>query len=182
MYKKSCLTKDYLKIKHDIKSRLKEFSSLWKNAHEKDLFAELCFCLCTPQSKARLAHKAIKKLKTTEILYKGSPEQIKIHLKGVRFHNNKSNYIHKARQMFKTKDNFNFALRKTINTKDIKGTRDWFVRNVKGLGYKEASHFLRNIGFGDNIAILDRHILKNLKNLGVINSIPASIPKIQYFE
>ena len=29
------------------------------------------------------------------------------------------------------------------------------------MSYKEASHFLRNIGFGENIAILDRHILKN---------------------
>jgi N-glycosylase/DNA lyase len=50
------------------------------------------------------------------------------------------------------------------------------------LGYKEASHFLRNIGFGENLAILDRHILKNLVLLGVIESIPKGIIKNKYLE
>ena len=49
-----------------------------------------------------------------------------------------------------------------------------------GIGYKEASHFLRNIGYGEDIAILDRHILKNLKLLNVISDIPASLSKKQY--
>ena len=40
--------------------------------------------------------------------------------------------------------------------------RDWFVRNVKGLGYKTASHFLRNLG-ADDLAIIDTHILKYMK-------------------
>ncbi len=53
---------------------------------------------------------------------------------------------------------------------------------VKGMGYKEASHFLRNIGFGEELAILDRHILKNLKEFGVIDEIPSSISKKKYME
>ncbi|MBU1630565.1 MAG: DNA lyase, partial [Candidatus Omnitrophica bacterium] len=53
---------------------------------------------------------------------------------------------------------------------------------VKGIGYKEASHFLRNIGLGENIAILDRHILRNLKELGVIKEILSSISKKKYLE
>ncbi len=53
--------------------------------------------------------------------------------------------------------------------------REWFVENIKGFGYKEASHFLRNIGLGKDIAILDRHILKNLKKYGVIDKIPSSL-------
>jgi len=36
--------------------------------------------------------------------------------------------------------------------------RGWLVKNVKGVGYKEASPFLRNVGYFD-VAILDRHIL-----------------------
>ena len=59
--------------------------------------------------------------------------------------------------------------------------RDWLVQNVKGIGYKEASHFLRNIGLGENMAILDRHILKNLNLLGV-EKILSSLPKHRYFE
>ena len=60
--------------------------------------------------------------------------------------------------------------------------RDWLVSNVKGMGYKEASHFLRNIGFGEDIAILDRHILKNLAKAGVIKEVSKSISKKTYFE
>jgi len=58
--------------------------------------------------------------------------------------------------------------------------REWLVRDVKGIGYKEAGHFLRNIGFDQDLAILDRHILKNLKKLEVIDVVPDSLTKKQY--
>jgi len=60
--------------------------------------------------------------------------------------------------------------------------REWLVRNVKGMGMKEASHFLRNIGLGENLAILDRHILKNLKKLGTIDDIPSHLSISKYLE
>jgi len=53
-----------------------------------------------------------------------------------------------------------------------------FSKNVKGYGLKEASHFLRNIGLSNNkIAILDRHILRNLKELGLIKDAKIKSPK-----
>ena len=58
----------------------------------------------------------------------------------------------------------------------------WLVKKIKGIGYKEASHFLRNIGFSDEVAILDRHILKNIKKLGVIKEIPKTITPKKYLE
>ncbi len=58
--------------------------------------------------------------------------------------------------------------------------REWLVANILGLGYKEASHFLRNIGRGEEIAILDRHILKNLHRHGVIEKVPDSLSKKEY--
>src|SRR6267143_178578 len=60
--------------------------------------------------------------------------------------------------------------------------REWFVENVKGLGYKEASHFLRNIGHGEEFAILDRHILRNIKKLGLVEEIPTSLTKKKYLD
>jgi len=51
-----------------------------------------------------------------------------------------------------------------------------------GLGYKEASHFLRNIGLGEELAILDRHILKNLALLGVIEEVKSSPTKKAYLQ
>ena len=47
---------------------------------------------------------------------------------------------------------------------------------------KEANHLLRNLGFGRDIAILDRHILRNIAALGVIEEIPKSITEKNYYE
>lgn len=60
--------------------------------------------------------------------------------------------------------------------------RDWLAKNVKSIGYKETTHFIRNIGLGKNLAILDRHILKNLKKHEVIEKIPRSLTKKRYLE
>jgi N-glycosylase/DNA lyase len=55
----------------------------------------------------------------------------------------------------------------------------FLVKNFKGFGMKEASHFLRNTGHFD-LAILDRHILRNLLELGVIEEVPESLSAKNY--
>ena len=58
-----------------------------------------------------------------------------------------------------------------LSDSNVKELRDYIAENVYGYGLKEAGHFLRNIGKSNNrIAILDRHILRNLSSLGVIKS------------
>jgi len=51
---------------------------------------------------------------------------------------------------------------------------------VKGFGYKEASHFLRNIGF-ENLAIIDFHIIDSLVDAGLIEK-PKTITPKKYLE
>ena len=65
---------------------------------------------------------------------------------------------------------------------DVYDAREWLVRNVKGIGYKEASHFLRNVGLGGDLAILDRHILKNLRSLQVMEEVPTSLSRRRYLD
>ena len=172
------LLSEYKVKKKHIKKRLKEFRDLYKGKDE-DIFAELCFCLLTPQSKAVCCDKVVKDLKRKQLLLKGPKRVVKTHLKGVRFPNNKAAYIITARQLFR--DGRGFDIRSKLNIDDIFKTREWFVKNVKGLGYKEASHFLRNIGLGKDFAILDVHILRSLKKYGVIKKIPLSLTKKSYF-
>ncbi len=162
-----------------IKKRLADFQEVWKKA-DKKIFEELCFCLCTPQSKAVMCDKAISSLEETGVLFNGSFVQISPFLKinGVRFHNNKTRYIIKARNSLSI--NKQIHIKEKIHTSDIKKTRDWLVKNIKGLGYKEASHFLRNIGWGKTLAILDVHILRNMLKLNIIKQIPKTISKKQY--
>lgn len=174
------ILKEYDRKKSTIRKRLNEFKAAQKKS-EKDVFAELCFCILTPQSKAIYCDKAIRNLKESDSLFKGKAGTIRKTLKGLaRFHNKKADYIVVARKILK--DTNGISIKKRINEKDILGTREWLVKSIKGIGYKEASHFLRNIGFGKNVAILDRHILKNLAKLGVLKNVPTTITKRTYLE
>lgn len=168
----------YLKITPLIESRLNEFKKISKQGSDKDIFKELIFCLLTPQSKAKVCWTAVENMDSKGILLKGDKKQILKELKGVRFKSLKTDYIIKARKMF-FKNSFKKMIKKFNNASQL---REWLARHVKGMGYKEASHFLRNIGMGENFAILDRHILKNLKLLGVIENIPNTLSWKKYME
>lgn len=161
----------------EIRRRLREFAVVLSQS-EKRVFAELCFCICTPQSKAVACDKAVNSLEKSGELFTGSFMAIRAGLSGVRFPNNKARYIVEARRLFTKRGGL--YIKDALNREDIEGTREWLVRNVKGLGYKEASHFLRNVGLGNNLAILDVHILKNLLRYNVIEEIRKSLSRKQY--
>lgn len=164
----------YKKIRPAIKARIAEFRSIINSGREHDVFAESCFCILTANASALRCYEAIKELSREGLLIGGAAHEIRPKLKGrARFHNKKADYIVRARKLFKPGKCLNII--ETLDRTDVIATRDWLVANIKGYGYKEASHFLRNIGLGADIAILDRHILKNLKRYGVIDMIPSSI-------
>lgn len=168
------LKRSYSERKAEIGERISEFSAVGRASDDR-IFLEMAFCLCTPQSKAKVCWEAVSRMAENGILYKGDIRGIRKNLKGVRFANNKSKYIVEARENFP----------EIIKFKELKNPpemREFLVKNVKGLGWKEASHFLRNIGYGKDIAILDRHILRNLLRFRVISEIPRSISKGKYLE
>jgi N-glycosylase/DNA lyase len=151
-------------VSSKIKQRIEEFKS-FDRSNSMKVFEELVFCLLTPQSKALAADMSVKKLIKKELLFDGGAKEVSAVLRvcGVRFHNTKARRVVKARGV------------------DLVFDRDWLVANVDGLGLKEASHFLRNVGvFG--YAILDRHVLKNLVKLGVISEVPGSLNRKRYLE
>ena len=55
------------------------------------------------------------------------------------------------------------------------------LEKVDGIGYKEASHFLRNVGF-DGAAILDRHILTLMREYKLIEHVPETLTRRRYLE
>ncbi len=171
------LNKEYKNRKNEIKKRLLEFKKIWSEP-DKRIFSELCFCLCNPQSKAVRCDKAVSVLEKSGVLFTGGVSEIKNGLWGVRFPNNKAKYLVKSRELF-TEDGV-IKIKKKIDTDDIFWTRAWLVQNVLGIGFKEASHFLRNIGFGKDLAILDVHILRNMLRYRVISSIPKNISVATY--
>lgn len=170
----------YSQRKDEIKKRLVEFNSVFEESDER-IFAELAFCLCTPQSKATICWNAISSLSRKNLLINGSEDQIKPFLNAVRFADKKAEYIINARNFF-TKD-VKLQIKDRLKSFETsQEAREWLVKNVKGLGMKESSHFLRNIGIGNDLAILDVHILKNLHKYGVIKEIPKSLTPKKYLE
>jgi len=147
----------YNSNKYRIKKRLNDFKKL----EEKKYYYEMLFCLLTPQSNAKKCWGAVEELKK---LNKFNTNNVSNILKSrTRFHNNKTRYIIEAENKFK-------IIKERLNDENKIELRNFIAKNVKGYGLKEAGHFLRNIGKSENkIAILDRHILRNLKELKVIN-------------
>ncbi len=174
------LKKEYESLRIKIRKRLGEFRKLWRNQDPVPIFKEAVFCLLTPQSRARVCWRAVESLEKSGLLWKGKAEEIVSHLVGVRFKNHKANYIAELREKY-WRDG-KFLLVEKIKDLPPVQAREWLVRNVKGMGYKEASHFLRNIGFSSDLAILDRHILKNLLFFGAIDHIPKNLSRKNYIE
>ena len=171
----------YLSKKSEIENRLNDFRRIWKGAEEKEAFAELIFCLLTPQSKARTCWAAVSDMQAKGMLFRGRLNQVRSSIRNVRFKNKKAEYIKGTRYLFSNNGSTN-VIGRLKGFDDAYSARDWLVKNVKGYGFKEASHFLRNIGFGLELAILDRHILKNLDKLGVIDEVPASMTQRKYLD
>ena len=172
------IKKVYADFKGEIKNRLKEFRDLVRYGSKEEIFTELTFCLLTPQSKATTCWRAVENMIKNGTLFKGNAKEIQENLKGVRFKYKKAEYIVTAREQYFNGKNPIFYYIK--NNKDPFKLREYLIENVKGLGCKEASHFLRNIGLGHDLAILDRHILKNLRKLRVIENPSKSYTEKKY--
>lgn len=150
--------------------RLTFLSNIYKRSDLR-LFNEFCFCLLTPQTKARNAYKAINELSAKNLILKGDATKISYVLKKhIRFHNMKTTNIIVAREKY-FKNNI-FSLKTDIDNayknNAMLNLRNTLAKDVRGYGLKESSHFLRNIGFGQTLAILDRHILREMDKLSIL--------------
>jgi N-glycosylase/DNA lyase len=170
--KLSALREQYDSRKDAIQQRLTEFS----NTPRTDYFYELLYCLMTPQTSAESAESVVRQLRRLSFQSRTiDPEAIlRDRRHYIRFHKTKSKHLVRLKEDFPTVLN---ALATISSPSEL---RQWLVKHVKGLGYKEATHFLRNIGKNGGLAILDRHILRNLKRYGAIRSLPKSLSRKQY--
>jgi len=152
-----------------VKRRLKEFKTIGKRGN-KDWFSELCFCILTANSKAHTALAIQHKLGCVGFMNLSKKQLSKVIRESKhRFHNTKAGFIVNARKFRNIKD---------ILTKQ-EDPRRWLVYNVKGIGWKESSHFLRNVGYTD-YAILDRHILNLMLENRLIKKKPKALNEKTY--
>jgi N-glycosylase/DNA lyase len=151
-------------VKSLVDGRIKEFKQLGKKTN-KELFKELCFCILTANFSAERGIEIQKRLGNDFLRLQRAKLAKRLKAVGYRFPNTRAGYIAEARKY-----------RNSLKGK----SREWLVKNIKGLGYKEASHFLRNTGCAD-CAIIDFHIIDLLVRQGLIEK-PKTITKKKYLE
>ena len=152
----------------EIRRRLKQFEAIGRRGSDLNHWEEMVFCFFTGGCSARMGLNALEAVKP--IILTGDQTELANALSGVhRYPNARARYIVASREFLR--EHCNLRLRKKLRSFACRyERRDWLVREkgIKGLGYKEASHYLRNIGF-KGYAILDKHVLNCLAELKIID-------------
>jgi N-glycosylase/DNA lyase len=159
----------HIERRREIHARLAEFEAVRRTATDGRLWEELVFCIFTAGASARMGLGSIEAVR--HLLACGTHEELAAALQSKhRYPNSRSGYIVVTRAYLE--DDCRMRLRERLeNFEDPIERRDWLARTreIKGLGYKESSHFLRNVGYR-GYAILDKHILRCLAEVGVLDS------------
>ncbi|MDK2885714.1 MAG: N-glycosylase/DNA lyase [Thermosipho sp. (in: thermotogales)] len=159
--------------KNQVEKRWEEFKKIGKQGSEEDLFVELSFCVLTANWSAKGGIKAQEEIGKGFITYSLDELELALRKVGHRFPKARAKYIFQNRWVI--------GNLKKIITLNVDESREYLVKNIKGIGWKESSHFLRNVGICD-VAILDKHILRILKEYELIEQIPKSWSKNRYLE
>jgi len=170
----------YKTVKDDIDSRLNEFNNIHLREDDEEVFRELCFCVLSSGVGPKMAERAIAVL--GDGLLSGSESELKNLLIGTHKYPDKALYLCDTREYLK--ENLNLHLiAKLKSIENFEERRDFIAdnKNIRGMGYVQASHFLRNIGFC-GYAILDKNILSSLYELGITQDMKPSSSKTRYIE
>ncbi len=163
----------------EIRARLEEFAEVWREASDARLWEELVFCIFTAGASARMGLRSVEAVR--KLLASGTHEELAGALQSKhRYPRARSGYIVVTREYLE--GDCRMRLRERLESfTDPLERRDWLARErgIKGLGYKESSHFLRNIGLR-GYAILDKHILRCLAEIGVIDSPQPPTTRARY--
>ena len=160
-------------VRGRVEARMREFREVGAGS-SSEIFKELCFCLLTANFSAE---RCIEIQRAMGDGFLTLPEALlieRLRELGHRFPRARAGYIVEARRL---RSSLKEVLESFGNSREL---RDWLVREVRGVGYKEASHFLRNVGRTD-VAIIDRHILNLLAEYGLIER-PRVLTRRRYLE
>lgn len=165
----------------EIRARLAEFTDIWQARSNARLWEELVYCIFTAGASARMGLRSVEAVRP--LLLKGTQDEMTRALVGVhRYPAARPGYIVVTRDYLR--EDCSMRLQERLESfTDPLARRDWLAREkrIKGLGYKEASHFLRNVGLR-GYAILDKHILRSLAELGITESPQPPTTRARYLE
>ncbi len=160
-------------VRDVVGSRMHDFRETGKKSAD-EIFKELCFCILTANFNAEKCMRIQKEIGDGFLVLSEPQLAGKLRELGHRFPNTRARYIVEARLCKRSMEEH------ISSPTDKQKLREWLVGNIRGIGYKEASHFLRNIGFTD-FAIIDFHIIDLLTRFRLIEK-PKNLGKKKYLE
>lgn len=157
--------------RREIREKLSEFRSVIRRGNDGELFEELAFCIFTAGASARMGIKSVEAVRPVMMTAKSAEQFSRLIIKNGahRFPNARARYLLHTRNYIARAHGMEMK-RLILSFKDPARRRAFFAENrdIKGIGFKEASHFLRNIGIS-GYAILDKHIMNCLFELKIVD-------------
>lgn len=172
----------------------------WSQMSEKEIVFEFILCILGSGVRYEMALSYALAIKSSKLLTNeniNNPDYIEKEISFIlngkvnnyyrdkpftkyRYPNIRSTYISKSLySIYKDFDSFKKVFCDRKSPYDL---RRYFVKACIGVGPKQASHFLKNIGYTNELAILDRHIVKYLE-LAKKDSVSAyQLGKIDKYE
>lgn len=161
----------------------------WKGCSEGELWRELVLCILSSRVKFETAYEAVERMDSMNLLsqkrrgtyFDQYEQEITVALsKGYPFYRRRAHHIRRAAEfLYGTWGSISELLASVNNLKDI---RRLLTLEVAGLGPKQASLFLRNIGYARRIAILDTHVLSYLNWIGLTDAPLKSVSTLAKYQ
>lgn len=154
----------------------------WKEASEERLLFELILAILGSQNRYEVALRFSEEIRDYKLLENNHSMKIELltekiqtilsmalEIEGTsikyRFPNSKAKFIAHNLLYLQLYGGLKSLL---SQTEDIAQLRAFFVKEIKGIGPKQSSHFLRNVGYSNEVAVLDIHILRYMQIQGII--------------
>lgn len=145
---------------------------LWWELSSCILSSQVTYALATAFSDAIDAERILFRTHhDTEVLTKrlygvlSTPRVVEGRLRSYRFPVARARHLAAARAIITAEK---CSLRELVDSfRSVTEARVWMVKHIPGIGPKQASMFLRNIGVSYDLAILDRHVLNYMSKLGI---------------
>lgn len=171
----------------DLHSRLADSfmrNRKWDAMSEDELWEELCLCILSSNVPYELAKSAFFHLRDVLLLRRRwltqssdssgkiaqelsrqiyLPKKKNGDYRKYRFPKIRAENVMSAAKTLYVRNSGLFKVLKNANSEHE--ARKFLVKNIAGVGMKEASHFLRNIGYSESLAIIDSHVVAFLKEI-----------------
>lgn len=169
----------------------------WTNLTEDDLWRELVACILGSRVRFEVAHSAVERMERRRLFcehrrssrFQEYEQDVRAALseRGAQGNSNRypffrvraSQIRRAAERLYKSKDTLRSFLE---GSSDIREARRRLALEVSGLGPKQASLFLRNIGYAAHVAVLDIHVLTYMSWVGLTEAPMTSVPTVRKYE